>query len=1035
MREQQTHPDAAQLAAFDSGALPPDARALIEQHIAGCAQCCEQLDALPDDPLVALLRVAGPQPATDTHPLGPRNLDTPSSPALSASADVPTELVGHPRYRILGLLGSGGMGTVFKAEHKLMERIVALKVIRSELIAKPEAVERFRGEAKAAAHLSHPNIVIAHDAEQAGDVHFLVMEYVEGESLESLVRRRGPMPVEEACDYVRQAALGLQHAFERGMVHRDIKPANLLISDCGLRIADSKTSRPALDQSASRKPQVANAKIADFGLARFASEQASGTATPMGVVVGTPDYIAPEQAMDPRRADIRADIYSLGCTLYHLLAGRPPFPEGTALQKLLAHQQKPPTPLGELRPDVPPELGRVLERMMAKEPARRYQTPADVAEALVPFTPIKSEPPPRRSARWAVVATVLAMAFVTVVGVVAWTLLREKPRSDNPAARHIGGTTGPFSAVAFNSACTRALAAGPDHALQLWDLENGMLLARLEGHADTVESIMISADGVSAVSGGRDRTVIVWDLQQHRLHGKFAWHKSPIRSTVYTHDPRHVLSASEDGDVALWEIDKPEPKRTFHDEEGATCLALDRYGDRLLVAGTTPTFRRWDYANRAWQRSKRWPGHEGGTASLSWSYDARFFLSGGIDGAVRLWRGATGRQLAAFNGQAAPVRCVAMTRNEMLASSGDETGTVRLWDVFTGQELARYSDHQGTVLAVRFSYTGDRLASAGAEGSFILRDVPVRRDGRPVGFLESFSAVAISADGRLLAAARDSDTVTLHELVNEQGKTTPREAVSVSADSHIIFGVALTPVGKLLATGGWDHVVRLWDVAVHEGRRTCTLHCALEGHTAAVRGVALSADGKTLASYSADGAVRLWDVPAVGAPAPFSVRAILEGHSGTVRALALSADGGTLVTGGADGTVRIWDARAAKARHVLNGHRGEVVVVALSPDGLTAASGGTDYTARLWSVEEGRERAVLPGHLTPVEALAFSGDGAILASASEEKTLKLWHVATAKNRVSIGPTAGRITSLAFRADGRLLIGVTNEGELQIWDMP
>src|SRR5262249_22647508 len=209
MGEQQTHPDAAQLAAFDAGAWPPDELAMIEQHISGCALCCERLDAMPDDPLVVLLRVAGPNPSTDTHPFGPRDNDTPSSPALPASPDVPAELVGHPRYRILGLLGSGGMGAVFKAEHRLMERVVALKVIRSELIAKPEAVERFRGEAKAAAHLSHPNIVIAHDAEQAGDVHFLVMEYVEGESLESLVRRRGPLPIDEACEHVRQAALGL----------------------------------------------------------------------------------------------------------------------------------------------------------------------------------------------------------------------------------------------------------------------------------------------------------------------------------------------------------------------------------------------------------------------------------------------------------------------------------------------------------------------------------------------------------------------------------------------------------------------------------------------------------------------------------------------------------------------------------------------------------------------------------------------------------------------------------------------------------
>src|SRR5262249_22643688 len=156
---------------------------------------------------------------------------------------------------------------------------------------------------------------------------------------------------------------------------------------------------------------------------------------------------------------------------------------------------------------------------------------------------------------------------------------------------------------------------------------------------------------------------------------------------------------SEDGDVALWEIDKPEPKRTFHDNEGAACLALDRYGDRLLVTGAGPTFRRWDYADHRWLRNKRWPGHESGTAAASWSYDARFFLAGGLDGSVRLWRGVTGRQLAMFTGHAVPVRAVAMTRNGMLALSGDDDGTVRLWDVLTSHELARFTDHKGAVLA------------------------------------------------------------------------------------------------------------------------------------------------------------------------------------------------------------------------------------------------------------------------------------------------------------------------------------------------
>jgi serine/threonine protein kinase len=283
-------------------------------------------------------------------------------PPAAPAAALPRELTNHPRYQVLRELGRGGMGVVYQARQTVMNRPVVIKVINKALLDQPDALERFHREVTAAARLSHPNIVVAYDAEQAGDLHMLVMEFVPGQSLAEVLEKKGPLPVADACRYVRQAALGLQHAHEQKMVHRDIKPQNLMLTPKG------------------------EVKILDFGLAKMASERGQGKGlTASNSYMGTPDYSAPEQATDARTADIRADIYSLGCTLYALLAGHPPFQEDTPIKTILAHLETKPVPLPELRPDVPAELWAVVAKMLAKQPEKRYQTPAAVAAALAPF--------------------------------------------------------------------------------------------------------------------------------------------------------------------------------------------------------------------------------------------------------------------------------------------------------------------------------------------------------------------------------------------------------------------------------------------------------------------------------------------------------------------------------------------------------------------------------------------------------------------------------------------------------------------------
>lgn len=300
-------------------------------------------------------------------------------------------------YHVLDKLGQGGLSSVFKGKHRDTGNLVAVKIIKPEVFASPEGRQQFLQEVEAMARLDHPNIVQFCDADQFKHTFYFAMEYVDGTDMGKVVRLCGALPVHEACDYIRQAALGLQHAYERNLIHRDIKPVNLFLTHASLESHGAASAVFATRHELTTATHGAKAtmqmkpiiKILDWGLASLRNPKGQGNGQTDEVarnVVGTADYLSPEQARNANAVDIRSDIYSLGCTLYFLLTGQAPFPDGSLMQKIMQHQQGEPRPISEFRSDVPVGLLAILKRMLAKKPEDRFQTPASVGLALLPFT-------------------------------------------------------------------------------------------------------------------------------------------------------------------------------------------------------------------------------------------------------------------------------------------------------------------------------------------------------------------------------------------------------------------------------------------------------------------------------------------------------------------------------------------------------------------------------------------------------------------------------------------------------------------------
>jgi WD40 repeat protein len=590
-------------------------------------------------------------------------------------------------FEIIEEINRGGMGVIYKARQLGLNRIVALKVISPERLGHAETLNRFHREVQAAARLSHPNIVTVYHTDLSGPRPYLAMEFVAGIDLHRLVKRAGPLPPADACAYTIQAAHGLQHAFEQGLVHRDIKPANLMVTPSPLDSASGGQSRP---------PHV---KILDLGLARVADPENDSTAhlTRLGEFLGTPDYIAPEQAEDARKADIRSDLYSLGGTLYFLLTGEAPFPGATLMQRLRRQLTEPPPSPAARRPEVSAELDAVVRLLMAPNPAERFQTPGELAEVLEAILRGKAPGAPvAPSARLAEAEPVVQVRAHTggvrglcVSGDGQQVLsggqdetLRLWDAGRLREVRCIAGDVGPVEGVClapngkWAASCSLRLFK-QEMGVQVWDLASGSQRRRLRGPTDTVRCVAIAPDGRRVAAGSADRTVHVWAVDQARSPALcLKGHTDQVSAVMFLPGASGdaLLSASHDGTVRQWDAKTGAAKGALNAQVGRV-LAVAFGSKRLVVAGDALKVRQADGSFTILI------GHEGPVLSVAMSPDGKFILSGGSDGTVRLWRAADAEEVHCFKGHTDKVYAVAFAPDGKAVYSGGGDGTLRRWPV------------------------------------------------------------------------------------------------------------------------------------------------------------------------------------------------------------------------------------------------------------------------------------------------------------------------------------------------------------------